>query len=341
MGVTGMKQKRNHRAASIPLLAAAVVLSVSAAQVPKSEKEIPVFPGAVRSAAAEAELKQQSEGVENTGLRSAVLKVYKTNAPPEEIFAFYLQAMGGREGISDEDPMALAPGTVSPVFHEIETYGESDLTDDIYEGHKYPGAWVKQNLIKNRRPYKPGMWIKVVRFSWEKKEANGDLTRFYVAIEDNSFEFDPEKYLTASQIRVDAATDKSQQAMREETDESMDREIEGMAASMKSKPPSEKDLGVPIYPGAGFDAENSAGMSAGNTYAMYLYLTADPPSKVAAFYGQRLSVRPVPVGDGQYMIPLKGQMPLPEEGISIQPNTMFGGTAKTVITIQKTAAGRD
>jgi hypothetical protein len=35
------------------------------------------------------------------------------------------------------------------------------------------------------------------------------------------------------------------------------------------------------------------------------------------------------------MIPLKGEMPLPEEGISIEPNTMFGGKAKTVISIQK------
>jgi hypothetical protein len=35
------------------------------------------------------------------------------------------------------------------------------------------------------------------------------------------------------------------------------------------------------------------------------------------------------------MIPLKGKLPLPEEGISIEPNTMFGGNAKTVISIQK------
>jgi hypothetical protein len=35
------------------------------------------------------------------------------------------------------------------------------------------------------------------------------------------------------------------------------------------------------------------------------------------------------------MIPLKGKMPIPDEGISVQPNTMFGGSAKTVISIQK------
>jgi hypothetical protein len=96
---------------------------------------------------------------------------------------------------------------------------------------------------------------------------------------------------------------------------------------------------VPLYPGAKFDAENSAGMSAGNDYAIYIYLTQDQPSKVAAFYEKQLKITPVEVGNDQYMIPLKGQMPVPDEGISIQPNTMFGGSAKTVISIQKMTGG--
>jgi hypothetical protein len=76
-------------------------------------------------------------------------------------------------------------------------------------------------------------------------------------------------------------------------------------------------------------------MSSGNDYAMYLFLTTDPPSKVVAFYEQKLRIKAEEVVKGNYMIPLKGEMPVPEEGISIQPNTMFGGKAKTVITIQK------
>jgi len=35
------------------------------------------------------------------------------------------------------------------------------------------------------------------------------------------------------------------------------------------------------------------------------------------------------------MIPLEGKLPVPDEVISIESNTMFGGNAKTVITIQK------
>ncbi len=35
------------------------------------------------------------------------------------------------------------------------------------------------------------------------------------------------------------------------------------------------------------------------------------------------------------MITLKGELPIPEEGLTIQPNTMFGGKVKTVFTVQK------
>lgn len=128
--------------------------------------------------------------------------------------------------------------------------------------------------------------------------------------------------------------------MREETEAQMDQKVEELAKSLKSKPPTAKDLGAPLYPGAKFDADASAGMSAGNDYAMYLYLTTDPPSKVAAFYEQQLKVKAGVQGD-KYMIPLKGKLPIPEEGISIEPNTMFGGSAKTVITIRKMTGRRE
>ena len=60
-----------------------------AAQTPKSETEIPIIGGA---------------------------KVYKSGASPEEVFNFYLQKIGGKEGASwDGDPAKLAPGAASPV----------------------------------------------------------------------------------------------------------------------------------------------------------------------------------------------------------------------------------
>ena len=344
-----MKRERCFTIMWVAFLVTIIVIGVPAlfaAQVPKTEKEIPVYSGAVRDSNEESALKEEMGWANDPGLRNAVLKLYKAGASPEEVFGFYLQTIGGKEGVSQDDPMGIKPGAVSPVWYEIEYYLDEDFEDyGIGAGEsgeeQHPGAWMKQSLTKNRKPYQPGKWIKEARFEWMKKEANNDLTTFYLIIQDNSFEFAPEKYQTSSKIEVQVTTAKSEEAMREEADEDMERENQTTARSLKNKPPTEKELGVPLYPGARFDADNSAGMSAGNDYAMYIYLTDDPPSKVADFYEQQLKIKPVAVGDDQYMIPLKGKMPIPDEGISIQPNIMFGGSAKTVISIQKMVGGRE
>jgi len=304
-----------------------------AAQVPKSEKEIPVYPGAVRDMNKESAVKSQEGEVSNPSLRSAVLKVYKTGASPEEVFKFYLQKIAAKEGAPEIDPRGLQRGATSQAVYEIFYYKDEDFEN--YEGH--PGTWMKQSLVKNRKPYAPGKWITGGYINWYKKESNDDLTTFYVNIDDESFSDSPRKYETATSIRISVRAEKSEQAMREETDAQMDQKVEDLAKSLKSKPPTVKDLGAPLYPGATFNADASAGMSAGNDYAYYIFLTTDPPSKVVAFYEGQLKVK-AGANEGRYMIPLKGKLPMPEEGIAIEPNTMFGGSAKTVITIQKMIA---
>ncbi|MDP2883932.1 MAG: hypothetical protein Q8P51_02785 [Ignavibacteria bacterium] len=307
-----------------------------AAQVPKSEKEIPIFPGAVRDTGKESALKSEQGGEISPNVRSGVLKVYMTGASAEEVFKFYLQKIAAKEGAPDIDPRGLQRGVVSQAVYEIFYYKDEDFEN--YEGH--PGTWIKQSLTKNRKPYASGKWITGGYFNWYRKESNNDLTTFYINIDDESFSDSPRKYETATSIRISVGTEKSEQAMREETEAQMDQKVEDLAKSLKSKPPTAKDLGAPLYPGATFNADATAGMSAGNDYAYYIYLTTDPPSKVAAFYEQQLKIKAGAQG-GRYMIPLKGKLPIPDEGISIEPNTMFGGSAKTVITIQKMVGKRE
>jgi hypothetical protein len=108
-----------------------------------------------------------------------------------------------------------------------------------------------------------------------------------------------------------------------------------LAAKMKemAKPPTEAQLGAPLYPGAFYDARNSAGMSmSGST--TYLFLTADPPAKVADFYAKSTHKQPSEYVKGSYMIALKGKPPFPESGIAIQPNKPggFDPKYKTIIT---------
>ena len=328
-----MSAKSIFGAGSIPfrvLLISVCGVSFLAAQVPKSEKEIPVFPGAVRDMNKESSLKSEMGGEMSPNMRSGVLKVYMTDASAEEVFKFYLQKISAKEGGLEIDPRGLERGAVSQAVYEISYYKDENFED--YEG--YHGAWKKQSLMKNRKPYTSGKWIIGGWINWYKKESNDDLTTFYINIDDESFDDFAKKYKTATSIRISVGTEKSEQAMREETEAQMDQKVEERSKSLKSKPPTAKDLGAPLYPGATFDAASSAGMSAGNDFAIYIYLTTDPPSKVVAFYEQQLKIKAGEQG-GRYMIPLKGKLPVPEEGIVIEPNTMFGGSAKTVISIQK------
>ncbi len=338
-----MTGKRNIIFVSLLFLAIAIIISsriLFAQQVPKAEKEIPIFPGAERDLKAESEMKEQNPNL------SGVNKVYKTEASVEEVFAFYLKAIGGKEGESNEDPWGLQPGAVSKVWYELTFWKDQDFKDIVYDT-SLSGQWMKlkQNLEKNRKPYKPGMWIRFAHFYWAKKESNIVVTAFRVGFEDTTFlwgidESAPtDNRKTTTRIEIEAITEKSREAaeeeMREEREEEMDRAVEELAKSLKNNPPTEKDLGVPIYPGAKFDADSTAGMSAGNDYMMYVYLSDDPPSKVEAFYEQQLKIKPFSAGENHYMFPLKGKLPIPEEGLSVEPNTMFGGSAKTVIVIQK------
>jgi hypothetical protein len=311
--------------------------SLLLAQAPNSAKEIPVYSGSVRDAGRESEARSQMSWDADRSFQSAELNIYKVGASAEDVFSFYLKKIGGKEGTPDVDPTALKPGAVSQVFYEIEFYNDEEFTDyPIEQDVKHPGTWMKQKLTENRKPYRPGKWIKEARFNWYKKESNNNGTTFYVIISDQSFDLaEGNKYKTNTEIQFQVTTSKSGQAMREEKEERMEKQTAELSRSLKNKPPTEKDLGVPIYPGAKFDPDASAGMSSGNDYAMYLYLTTDEPSKVVDFYEKQLKIKAAEPAKGRYIIPLKGNLPVPKEGISIEPNTMFGGSAKTVITIQK------
>jgi hypothetical protein len=127
---------------------------------------------------------------------------------------------------------------------------------------------------------------------------------------------------------------KSEAALIEEEDQTIDRETTKKAEQLDKNPPTEKTLGIPLYPGSVFDPESSAGMSLDEDYQYFIYFSNDPPAKVVAFYEQRLGKKAL-ASDGGYLIALKGDPPIPEEGLTIQANIMFGGKAKTVITIQK------
>lgn len=115
----------------------------------------------------------------------------------------------------------------------------------------------------------------------------------------------------------------------------------GAAVSQQPKPlpqPSEAQLGAPVYPGSTYLAELSGGMSMDETY-YWVFVTSDPPSKVAAFYKAKTSLTPIEFS-GSYMFDLDGMkgssLYLPDRGIVIEPNKRVTvGPPKTSITFNK------
>jgi hypothetical protein len=113
----------------------------------------------------------------------------------------------------------------------------------------------------------------------------------------------------------------------------------GAAVPQRPKPlpqPTEAQLGAPVYPGSTYLGEVSGGMSMGETY-YWIFVTSDPPSKVAAFYKAKTGLTPTELG-GSYVFGIKkGSIPyMPEHGITIEPDKQLtAGPPKTSITFNK------
>lgn len=97
--------------------------------------------------------------------------------------------------------------------------------------------------------------------------------------------------------------------------------------------PSVDVLGAPVYPGAWFDARNSASMSDG-FHTTYLYLSTDPLATVVAFYTAKFGSRVVRTGTivgNSYTVVLNGRLPAPERAFSLQRNMRFDKKYQTTI----------
>jgi len=309
---------------------------VWAGQAPLNEKAIPVFPGAVEDKKARdqffEEMGDNPEGLLlglGLELRDEVYKIYSCNTGAEEVSRFYREKLDAKVLNYAVYPEKLEPGETTPVDHELVFY---KLKDEIYSDSGdvlYPGELIRRTLAANRSPYQPECWVAYARFEWSVREKNNDLSGYSVTIYDKSFSDNYRSYKTKTWIVVHRQTYRGD----DETylDDEMDHAVAAKAESMKQ--PTERELGAPVYPGAVFNKELSAGMSMNDDELFYIFQSNDAPAKVVLFYEQKLGKKAVKYGES-YMIALKGKLPLPDEGICIEPNKL-GGPAKTLITFRK------
>jgi hypothetical protein len=341
----------------VSILALACALAPAAgaraADAPRSQDAVPVFKGATRDEAAERELRSQ-EG--DTGTRGAprarsTVRVYRSTSAPEEVFAFYRKALGARaESGQPEEGAPPAPGRTTPVVFSVQLHDPADFEDRREHGILVTlGPAAKAAFEKGgRRPIQDGRFLREGQFSWAAGSAAGRETGFLLNVLDDSVREveDPGTGQVRRQIRIgtrielrvdEGLSESAERALAEEEREAdLDRVHAAKARELRTRPPTEKDLGVPVYPGARFDPELSAGLTMDNDDRVWVFFSDDPPAKVLAFYEQRTGKKSTAADKGKHLIALRGASLLPEHGVSIEAlegNPLFKGKGRTVVSV--------
>lgn len=314
-------------------------LTVLAGAAPLNEKEIPVYPGAVRDQAAEEERHREYEEYRYDHWKLETVRVYTVKKLVDDVCRYYIDKLKPKQGQLMKDPYDLAPGEVDGPWYDLGFWDESIFkTQYEYDVLLNDGEWVAEAFSK-RPQWEKGSWLSGASFEWNAALPNGDVAQYVVYVEDEGFDSRKKVDYRSTRIRIEVLVSPSLEAIEEEEDWAMDLAVAAKTEQFRKNPPTEKFLGVPIYPGAVFSPELTAGMSLGDEHHIYVYFSNDPLEKVTDFYRKRLGKEPVFVGEEfGYMFPLKGSLPLPDEGLTVQPYVYeaFGlGSYKTTIAIQK------
>ncbi len=296
-------------------------------QAPTKLEQIPIFAGASRQAGREAEETSPTEAPGMYGdraLTSSTVRVYRVAAALEEVARFYQQRLAAREIPPDADwdqvdPENVAAGRVSPVLCAFEPVDMSGADD--------PAA-LRAAYAKARQPFRAGRWLAGADCRWTSRESASDHTELSVELQDTeAFEITTPEYHHETEIIIRVRMWGAPGAVAEEEEP---QAVPPMAA------PTEAQLGVPLYPGARFDGTISAGMSAADEEGVYyVFASADPVAKVAAFYEQRTGRKGTATEAG-VLIVVQGEGLFPDLGVTIQPNVgTFPAPAQSMITVRR------
>lgn len=304
--------------------------------IPRAWQEIPIFPGAsIDQEAQKQTIKDYQEIHAGEPIRDLHINVYTVRTVPDDVCRFYIEKLGAIDEFPEDD--SWSSGSVSETKPWYEAgYFQNSWFEEQYEGDIkiWDGKWFKSALSK-RQQWIDGEWLQGAYFEWTIILDNGDLARFSIdLIDDDSFDTRAKTVSDKTMITIVSRIEKSEEAIEEEEDEWMDELSEQRMDSFAGDPPTSASLGVPFYPGWVFQPQQSAGMSLNDDYHYYIFTSADEPEKVLAFFEEKMGKKAHDSGYG-YIIALKGALPVPDEGVTIQENTMIEGGAKTVITIQK------
>lgn len=357
----------------------AVVVFVSAAvfaQAPERADQVPGYPGAKLVSEQQSPTREEIASGKAPTWVFALERVTSSTASVEQVVQFYATKLGAvLEQEGGADPNDLAPGQLSSVGSSVE-YWDQGLVDDGSDAVK--AAFEKRARL-------PGVyaWASGAAFSWAYKNAEKDPYSFTLTITDKSVtDENPSAYLQRTEISLSvrmmnqekmaaaqAEMRKSaqgssttspqqyqadQQAWGEEMQKrqrAADAEIARQNAEADkvraelSTPPTEKQLGVAIYPGARYDVDLSVEKSLPLSDGARVYIFEAPakPDAVAQFYVKRTGNAVGVAAGNAFFIPInfgkpaqKGDTPPVKDSMIISGPTETG---TSVIMILKMPAG--
>lgn len=147
--------------------------SPALAAAPAEGKDIPLFPGSTRDAAAEKE--EAASPAAGGGARW--FRVYASTAAAEEVFRFYEKALGATPDDGSGEvapPRGVRP---TPVRYTVYLRGPEDLHPTVR------GA-----IARDRKPLRDGMWLGEATLAWARRAADGAATRCSVRVWDQGAE---------------------------------------------------------------------------------------------------------------------------------------------------------
>jgi len=345
------------------------VVTLVFSQPPKKESEIPGYPGARLLAETQSPTKAELASGTGPDFAFRLERTYSSSASVEQIAQFYARKWGveiGQDG--GADPNDLNPGDVSSVGSSVE-YFDPDFIDQSPD--QVRAAFEKRAKL----PDADG-WARSASFAWAFKDINKDPYSFSLVITDTSIpdEGSP-RYTQGTEIKLEVsmfsqerlaafqtkmanlvvadpnAKANAQQAQQAQADASkaaadkMDAEMKSVEAAY-AKAPTERDLGVTIYSGARYDAEQSLFNSGFSTDKdrNYVFQVDVKPSVLAKYYEQHTGNARVvsPFAANAIIVPInfgtaaqKGDTPPMKDFVTIAGSD---GEGKAILIITKRSA---
>ena len=321
--------------ASVPALMLLLAQAASA-QAPRSVAQVPVFPGA-REVEREGKEGVSLGGSEEEAILDGGRVVYEVGAEPDAVLRWYVERLGAAEGgpdgaawgVAEEWPAA---GSATPVHywvypHDIHRPGDAMVV---------AGAEIRKMLVEaGRTPFRPDEWVAEAELGWAHTEPSGQHGNFLVRLSDHGADAAERVTRIELQWQTFLSGDQAREHLEELEDEDMDRTLAERMGEMGASGPSAAELGVPLYPGATFDAQSSAGMSLGEDERHYIYLSADPIEKVVAFYESKTGRKAEKTDEAAWVLAIEGQIPFPRFGIYFQSGLPLPPPTRTVITVRR------